>query len=645
MYTSPSVNDQLNSFNNIYETVLENHAPIKNIKIKSRPTPFVDDEIKLAMKERDQLHEQFSQTRCPLDWLNYKKARNTVKFKLRSSEKDYIADQISKCKKNSGALWKIIHQTLPKKERSKPVYTKDNTKVADDFNTYFATVGKNTAQAVKKLSEDNNIQPYINSPYLSNPAFRCPDAFKFVAVSEDEILRTIMSIPINKFPGPDKINMRIIRDSLPYILTPVTNIIIINSSLLSSTYPDSWKLAEVVPIPKEGNYEIASNNRPISLLPILSKVCEKVALNQLTEYLNKYNLLSPCQSGNKRNHSTETININTTDRILKSMDQKKLTALILIDLSKAFDSIDHSILLQKLKAVGVSLSALEWFQSFLTDRRQYVRIGSSTSNPLKITHGVPQGSMLSPLLFSIYTNDLPSATKECSLDSYVDDSKVSLSFSIQDISKAKLALEEDLNNVARWCCTNSLLLNPDKTKFILFGTPQLLGTLPEELTLNFLNKTLYPLFSVKDLGVTLDSHLKYDTHISELVSSCLSKLCQISRVRHLLDRETLSLIIHSLVLSKIFYCSVVWSNTAAKNVEKLQLVQNFAARIITGNSKFDHISPILQELGWMTVHKRLIYRDTLQIYKCLKDLSPQYLGKLFKLRACKCPPVSHQTNS
>ena len=166
-----------------------------------------------------------------------------------------------------------------------------------------------------------------------------------------------------------------------------------------------------------------------------------------------------------------------------------------------------SITLRKLKAVGVFLSALEWFRSFLTDRRQYVRIGSSTLNPLKITRGVPQGSILSPLLFSIYTNNLPCATKECSLDSYVDDSKVSLSFSIQDIPKAKLALEVHLNNVARWCCTNSLILNPDKTKFILFGTPQLLGTLPKELTITFLNKTLYPLFSGTDLGVTSDSHL------------------------------------------------------------------------------------------------------------------------------------------
>ena len=154
--------------------------------------------------------------------------------------------------------------------------------------------------------------------------------------------------------------------------------------------------------------------------------------------------------------------------------------------------------------------------------------------------------------------------------------------------------------------------------------------MPEELTLNFLNKTLYPLFSVKYLGATLDCHLKYDTHISELALSCLSKICRINKVRHLLDQETSSLIIHSLVLNKLFYCSVVWSNTAAKNVEKLQPI--FAARIITRSGKHDHISSILQERGWLSVHKHLIFRDILQIYKCLNDLSPGYLNTLFKQR-------------
>ncbi len=186
-------------------------------------------------------------------------------------------------------------------------------------------------------------------------------------------------------------------------------------------------------------------------------------------------------------------------------------------------------------------------------------------------------------------------------------------------------MEEDSNTVARWCCANSLLLNPDKTKFLLLGTPQLLSVFSEGITLNFLGKRLHPIFTAKDLGVVLDSHLKCDTHISKLVSSCLSKLCQMNRIRHLLVREILSYVVQTLVLSKLFYCSVVWSNTMAKNVKKLQLVQNFAAKIITNTHKFDHITPVLHDLKWLPVDRYLIYRDTLQIYKCLKGLSPVYL--------------------
>ena len=169
-------------------------------------------------------------------------------------------------------------------------------------------------------------------------------------------------------------------------------------------------------------------NRPISLLPV---ACERVVLDQLTEYMTQTKCLSERQSGNRKMHSTETLNLLITDKILKSMDIKEAVAIILLDLSKAFDSIDHSLLLEKLKTLSVSDEAIRWFKSYLTDREQAVRIGSTISEKRKITHGVPQGSILGPMLFNIYINDLPMAPKACSLKSFVDDSKLFLSFSIK----------------------------------------------------------------------------------------------------------------------------------------------------------------------------------------------------------------------
>ena len=268
-----------------------------------------------------------------------------------------------------------------------------------------------------------------------------------------------------------------------------------------------------------------------------------------------------CNNGNKKQHSTETLNLLITDHLLNAIDNKKLSALILIDLSKAFDSISHSILLKKLGEIGASYETVKWFESYLTNRVQKVRIGSSTSVALPITHGVPQGAILSPLLFCIYTNDLPTVTQTCNLNSFVDDSKLSLSFSVDEISEAKHKLETDLRLVVEWCCKNSLLINPEKTKFLPVGTRQLLNLLPENISLNFLNNTIAPVTTINDLGITLDSNLTYNKHITQLTSECMSKLCQINRVRHCFDRNTLIYIISATVMGKLYYCSTVWSNT------------------------------------------------------------------------------------
>jgi hypothetical protein len=273
--------------------------------------------------------------------------------------------------------------------------------------------------------------------------------------------------------------MRIIKDCLPVILGPLTDII--NNSFTTSVFPESWKIAEIIPLLKEVDHEVAANNRPLSMLKVLSKICEKVALNQFSGFLNRTDSLSSQQSGNKKYHSTETLSILVKDFLLNSMDNKKLTGLVLLDLSKAFDSVDHSILLKKLSNIGVSGEALNWLESYISDRKQFVRIGSSVSEVLPSTHGVPQGAII---------NDLSRVPQASELESFVGDSKIFMSFPIEDIASAKTKIEEDFKLIATWFFENKLLINLEKTKLLLIGTRQMLRKLLEEITITFLGKDI-----------------------------------------------------------------------------------------------------------------------------------------------------------
>ncbi|CAB4008413.1 Hypothetical predicted protein [Paramuricea clavata] len=395
--SNTNVNTILETFKDVLHSTLDVHAPLKTFKIRNRSCPYVNNEIKELMKSRDLHLRRFQLTRDEGDWVVYKEYCNNVKTKIKAAAKDHTFNEVREHKHNSRSLWKIINNIIPSKEKETQVYSKDPKTVAKEFNLFFTSVGRNAAATAESLAKDNNVA--LSNPLSNVITYPSDQLFNFQSVTCTEVQRIIMAMPSNKSPGPDKIGMRVIKDCLPIILGPLTHMI--NCSLMTSTFPDLWKISEVIPLLKEGDHEIASNNRPLSLLEVVSKVCEKVVLNQFSSYLKEFNRISSHQSGNRSLHSTETLNIFVTDTMLEAIDNKNLTALILLDLSKAFDSVSHSILLHKLSCIGASPEAVKWFQDYLTGRSQYVRIGSTKSSARPITHGVPQGAILSPLLFYV----------------------------------------------------------------------------------------------------------------------------------------------------------------------------------------------------------------------------------------------------
>ena len=398
-------------------------------------------------------------------------------------------------------------------------------------------------------------------------------SFFMKSTTTEEILKLIDSLDTKNAPGSDRISCYLIKLTRDIIVPVLCNLF--NTCMSVCIFPDVFKIAEVKSLFKGGDKRVRGNYRPISLLPLFSKLFEKVIAKRLRSYFEANNILTYHQFGFRKSHSTELAVTNLYDALLKNLDQKDITCAIFLDLAKAFDSVDHRILLRKLEKYGVRGIPLEFFKSYLSNRWQYVKLNGKCSDLERIDIGIPQGSILGPLLFLLYIKDLPNASNFF-VKLFADDTFLSLSS--KNLNDLKKKTNSEIKKVYSWLIANKLTLNIKKSKFMIISKRKGVNSNSFKLKIN--GVSLEKCSSYKYLGLFIDDGLTWKEHVKHVCQK-LSKVCGIiSKIRHCVNLSTLKTIYYALGYSYIRYCNIVWGNATKNTLKPLVATQNRLIRIM-----------------------------------------------------------------
>ena len=388
--------------------------------------------------------------------------------------------------------------------------------------------------------------------------------------------------------------------------------------------------------------EVFKNYRLVSNLNFISKILERVVAVQLQTHLDEAGLMTAFQSAYRKHHSTESALLNIQNDIL-NMAKGSVTALTLLDLSAAFDTIDHTILMDRLNVYyGLSELALGWFKSYLSGRTHSIKVGSTLSHPAALHYGVPQGSVLGPILFSLYTNPIGSiihSHSSINYHFYADDTQLYITLSPENFSHSIQKLKNCLNDIQNFMFANKLKLNPDKTEFILLGSRKNRNQLLPHFPINILGNQVSPAQSVRNLGVVFDSNFTFSNHVSQVIKFTRVQARDLYRIRPVLDLNTSVLLANALVSSRLDYCNSLFLSLTDFELRRLQPVQNSLCRVVTRSSKFSHITPQLKKLHWLPVRYRVQFKIGLITYKILTQGQPDYQIKRYN------PPYTSFTNT
>ena len=572
--------------------------------------------MRQLIDKRDATHRRYKRTGRAALLGEFLRLSSEVDIRITQERNSFLHRHLADALDANRDIWKEMRNVglLPKRKEEDL-----NGFTPGELNAHFAGIS---------VSSFENIEEVTDTILSANE-----DGFSFKPVNLTEVILAISHFS-SQAKGVDGVPQSVVVKALPIIGNYITNIF--NSSFAQGIFPSSWKQAQIIALKKKVAPLTASDFRPIALLCFLSKVLEKIAHDQITEYLNINNLLDPLQAGFRRHHSTQTALLKLTDDIRMAIDKKKVTLLLLFDFSKAFDTVSPSKLLRKLRQLGFSRSALLWIKSYLQGRSQMVITNENgNSDWLETNLGVPQGSVLGPLLFCLYVNDLRDILDGHTVNHifYADDLQIYLHTTKDKILEGISRLSHAAQMVSEWAGNSGLRLNAGKTQAIVFGSKKNVNDI-NSLGLpgiGMQNGVLIPFSSeVVSLGVTLDSKLTWKPQVDQVTKKVNKALYSLRFIRAC-TTETLRIrLVESLVQPHLDYCTVVYLDATNEQRTRLDRLSNTGVRYIFGVRRDAHITPYWRRLGWLRSDSRRLYFTALLLYKIRRMREPTYLADLFK---------------